>query len=136
MKPTLISIMLFAFVASAFAAPPPESTPRDLPTFDVMTFLEQQGSLLNRTVAVRFHYRSEKIRHLYPNWYEASLWQRTAKTKRGYLFVRVMVAKKDLAAFKTIPSDFQSQTDLTAYGRVEMDPEAHFIYLRIQGGKW
>ena len=136
MKPSLISIMMFAFVASAFSAPQPESTPRDLPTFDVTTFLEQQGTLLNRTVAVRFHYRSEKIRHLLPNWYQASLWQRDAKAKRGYSFVRVMVAKKDLAAFKSIPSDFQSATELTAYGRVERDPEANFIYLRVMGGKW
>ena len=136
MKPSLILFLLLAFVASAFAAPQPESTPRDLPTFDVRTFLEQQGTLLNRTVAVRFHYRREKIRHPHPNWYQASLWQRDAKAKRGYSFVRVMVAKKDLAAFKSIPSDFQSATELTAYGRVERDPEANFIYLRMQGGKW
>ena len=136
MKPILISIIMFAFGASAFSAPPPESIPPNLPTFDVPAFLERQGTLLNRTVAVRFHYRSEKIRHLLPNWYQASLWQRDAKAKSGYSFVRVMVAKKDLAAFKSIPSDFQSATELTAYGRVERDPEANYIYLRMQGGKW
>lgn len=136
MKPILTSIMMFACAASAFSAPRPESTPPNLPTFDVTTFLEQQGTLLNRTVAVRFHYRSEKIRHLFPNWYQAALWQRDAKAKRGYSFVRVMVAKKDLAAFKSIPSDFQSATELTAYGRVEREPEANYIYLRVMGGKW
>jgi hypothetical protein len=136
MKPSLISIMMFAFVASAFSAPPPESTPRNLPTFDVTTFLEQQDTLVNRTVAVRFHYRSEKIRHVLPNWYQAALWQRDAKAKRGYSFVRVMVAKKDLAAFKSIPTDFQTATELTAYGRVERDPEANQIFLRMLGGKW
>jgi hypothetical protein len=136
MKSSLISILLFAFVASAVSDPRSESTPPNLPTFDVPTFLEQQGTLLNRTVAVRFHYRSEKIRHLQPNWYQAALWQRDAKAKSGFSFVRVMVAKKDLAAFKTIPSDFQSATELTAYGRVEREPEANYIYLRMKGGKW
>lgn len=136
MKAILTAILTLAFVASAFSGPRPESTPRNLPTFDVPAFLEQQGTLLNRTVAVRFHYRSEKIRHLLPNWYQAALWQRDAKAKSGFSFVRVMVAKKDLAAFKSIPSDFQSATELTAYGRVERDPEATYIYLRLLGGKW
>jgi hypothetical protein len=131
-------ILTLAFATSIFAAPspPPEGTPRDLPTFDVPAFLEQQGTLLNRTVAVRFHYRSEKIRHLQPNWYQAALWQRDPKAKNGFSFVRVMVAKKDVAAFKSIPSDFQSATELTAYGRVEREPEANYIYLRLRGGKW
>jgi hypothetical protein len=133
---TFILALVFATSTFAAAAPPPESTPRDLPTFDVPTFLQQQGTLLNRTVAIRFHYRSEKLRHLQPNWYQAALWQRDPKAKSGFSFVRVMVAKKDLTAFKTIPSDFQSAVELTAYGRVEREPEAHYIYLRLQGGKW
>ena len=136
MKTILTFIVTLAFTASALAAERPESTPRNLPTFDVPAFLEQQGTLLNRTVAVRFHYRSEKIRHLLPNWYQAALWQRDPKAKSGFSFVRVMVAKKDLAAFKLIPSDFQSAAELTAYGRVEREPEAHYIYLRLLGGKW
>jgi hypothetical protein len=138
MKPILTFILALAFAAGTFAAqsPPPEGTPRDLPTFDVPAFLQQQGTLLHRTVAIRFHYRSEKIRHLLPNWYQAALWQRDPKAKSGFSFVRVMVAKKDLTAFKTIPSDFQSAVELTAYGRVEREPEANYIYLRILGGKW
>ena len=138
MKTILTHILTLAFAASAFAqqAPRPESTPRNLATFDVPAFLAQQGSLLNQTVAIRFHYRSEKVRHLLPNWYQAALWQRDPKAKSGFSFVRVMVAKKDLAAFKSIPSDFQSATELTAYGRVEREPEANYIYLRLLGGKW
>ena len=138
MKTILISIALLACASSGFAqkSPSTESTPANLPTFDVPAFLAQQGTLLGRTVAIRFHYRSEKLRHLKPSWYEASLWQRDPKAKNGFSFVRVMVAKKDLAAFKTIPSVFQSAVELTAYGRVERDPEAHYIYLRLRGGKW
>ena len=138
MKSLLVIIFVVAFAASNFAAasPAPESTPRNLPTFDVPAFLQQQGTLLNQIVAVRFHYRSEKIRHLQPNWYQAALWQRDPKAKSGFSFVRVMVEKKDLAAFKTIRSDFQSAVELTAYGRVEREPEGNYIYLRLKGGKW
>lgn len=138
MKTILTCMLTLAFIASAFTqqSPTPEWTPRNLPTFDVPTFLAQQGSLLNQTVAIRFHYRSEKIRHLQPNWYQAALWQRDPKAKSGFSFVRVMVEKKDLAAFKTIRSDFQSTVELTAYGRVEREPEANYVYLRLKGGKW
>ena len=133
MKTILTTFVSLACAASAWA----ESTDsRKMPTFDVPAFLEQQGTLLYRTVAVRFNFRSEKLRHLQPNWYEASLWQRDPKAKRGFSFVRVMVAKKDLEAFRSIPSNFQSAAELTAYGRVEREPEAHYIYLRLRGGKW
>ena len=138
MKSILPFIFVVAFAARSLAAqaPAPESTPRNLPTFDVPAFLQQQGTLLNQMVAIRFHYRSEKIRHIQPNWYQAALWQRDPKAKSGFSFVRVMVAKKDLAAFKTIRSDFQSAVELTAYGRVEREPEGNYVYLRVKGGKW
>jgi hypothetical protein len=133
MRTIVTTFVSLACVASALGEP--TDSPK-MPTFDVPAFLEQQGTLLNRTVAIRFNYRSEKLRHLQPNWYEASLWQRDPKAKSGFSFVRVMVAKKDLPAFKSIPSDFQSAVQLTAYGRVEREPEAHYIYLRVLGGKW
>jgi len=137
MKTILIAIVTLACIASAFSRQPPESADSGKrPIFDVPTFLEQQGTLLNQTVSIRFNYRSEKIRHLLPNWYEASLWQRDPKVKGGFSSVRVMVARKDLPAFKSIPSDFRSAAELTAYGRVEREPEAHYIYLRLLGGKW
>lgn len=44
-----------------------------------------------------------------------------------------MVAKKDIAAFKSITSDFQSPAEVTVYGRVEKDPENNFVYLRLLG---
>jgi hypothetical protein len=102
----------------------------------VPSFLEKQGTLLSQTVAIRFNYRSEKLRHLQPNWYEASLWQRDPKASSGFSAVRVMVAKKDVPAFKSITTNFQSAAELTAYGRVEREPEANYIYLRVLGGKW
>src|SRR5688572_22034796 len=102
-KPALILTLAFATSTLGAPSPAPEGTPPNLPTFDVPALLDRQRALLSRTVAARFHYRREKIRHRRPNWYQASLWQRDAKAKRGYSFVRVMVARKDLAAFKSIP---------------------------------
>ena len=133
MKTILTTLLSLVCATSVFA----ESRDwRSMPTFDVPAFLDQQGSLLKQTVAVRFNYRSEKLRQLQPNWYEASLWQRDPKARSGFSFVRVMIAKKDLAAFKSIPSDFRSAVELTAYGRVEREPEAHYVYLRLLRGKW
>ena len=43
-----------------------------------------------------------------------------------------MVAKPDLAAFKSIPTD-SSGAEITLYGRVEHDAQAHFTFLRLVG---
>ena len=44
----------------------------------------------------------------------------------------VMVAKPDLAAFKSIPTD-SSGAEITLYGRVEHDVPSHFTFLRLVG---
>jgi hypothetical protein len=84
---------------------------------------------------VKFHYRSEKLRHLQPSWYEAAIWQHDPKAKNGYSALRVMVLKNDVPDFKTIPFDFNSMTDLTVYARVERDPDNNLAYLRLLGRK-
>ena len=43
-----------------------------------------------------------------------------------------MVAKPDLAVFKSIPTD-SSGTEITLYGRVERDVQANFTFLRLVG---
>jgi hypothetical protein len=75
------------------------------------------------------------LRHLQPNWYEASIWQHDPKAKGGYSAQRVMVAKKDVPAFQTIASDFKSMSELTVYGRVEKDPDNNQTHLRLLGRK-
>ena len=136
MRIILTAILTLAFAASAFPQQRLEPTNwRKVQTYDVPALLEQQGSMLHRVVAVRFNYRSEKLRHLNPNWYQASLWQRDPKAKSGFSSVRVMVAERDLPAFKSITSDFRSAADITAYGRVERDPNAYFTYLLLLGRK-
>jgi hypothetical protein len=97
--------------------------------------LEQEASLINRIVAVRFHYRSEKLRHLQPSWYEASIWQHDPKAKKGYSALRVIVAKADVPAFQTITSDFHAMSDVTVYARVEKDPDNNQAQLRLLGRK-
>src|SRR6266403_4058022 len=98
------------------------ATWRNVQTYDVPTLLNQEAALIGKIVSVRFHYRSEKLRHLEPNWYEASIWQHDPKAKSGFSALRVMIARKDVEAFKNITSDFNSMTDLTVYGRIEKDP--------------
>ncbi|HYJ04520.1 MAG TPA: hypothetical protein VEX43_05260 [Chthoniobacterales bacterium] len=136
MKTILIAVLMLAFAASAFAGQRFDAAQwRAVQTYDVPVLVLQQGSLLGKIVGVRFNYRSEKLRGMKPNWYEASLWQRDPKAKKGFSFVRAMVAKKDIPAFQTITSNFQSPAEITVYGRVERDPENNFVYLRLLGRK-
>lgn len=129
-------MLMFACAASVFAGQRFDAAQwRGVQTYDVPVLVQQQGSLLGKIVGVRFNYRSEKLRGMKPNWHEASLWQRDPKAKKGFSFVRAMVAKKDVPAFQTITSDFQSPGEITVYGRVERDPENNFVYLRLLGRK-
>ena len=111
------------------------ATWKSVQTYDVPTLLKQEASLINRIVAVRFHYRSAKLRHLKPSWYEASIWQHDPKAKKGYSALRVWVAKKDVPAFQTITSDFNAMTETTVYARVEKDPDNNLAQLRLLGRK-
>jgi hypothetical protein len=136
MKTILITIFTLICLTSAWAGQRIDAAAwKNVQTYDVATLLNQEASLIGRIVAVRFHYRSEKLRHLQPNWYEASIWQHDPKAKGGYSAQRVMVAKKDVPAFQTIPADFKSMSNLTVYGRVEKDPDNNQTHLRLLGRK-
>ena len=136
MKTILIAVSALICVTNAMAGERIDAAAwKNVQTYDVPTLLKQEASLIGRIVAVRFHYRSEKLRHLQPNWYEASLWQHDPKAKKGYSALRVVVAKKDIPAFQTIPSNFNSMTELTVYGRIEKDPDYNQAYLRVLGRK-
>lgn len=108
---------------------------RGVQTYDVPTLLKQEASLVGKVVAVRFHYRSSKLRHLQPSWYEASIWQHDPKAKGGFSAQRVMVAKADVPAFESITSDLKSMIDVTVYGRIEKDPDNNQTQLRLIGRK-
>jgi hypothetical protein len=136
MKTILITISTLICLTSAWAGQRIDAaTWKNVQTYDVGALLNQEASLIGRIVAVRFHYRSEKLRHLQPNWYEASIWQHDPKAKGGYSAQRVMVAKKDVPAFQTIPADFKSMSNITVYGHVEKDPDNNQTHLRLLGTK-
>lgn len=136
MKTILITIAVFLGAFTAVAGQRFDAAAwRNVQTYDVPTLLKQEASLIGRIVAVRFHYRSPKLRHLQPSWYEASLWQHDPNGKKGYSALRVMVAKKDVPAFETITSDFNSMTEVTVYGRIEKDPDNNQAHLRLIGRK-
>ena len=49
-----------------------------------------------------------------------------------FVNVAVMVAKPDLEAFKSIPTD-TSGTEITLYGRVEYEIRSNYRFLRLVG---
>ena len=108
---------------------------KNIQTYDVPTLLEQESSLLGQIVAVRFQYRSARLRHLRPRWYEASIWHHESKLKKGRTALRVMVDKKDVPAFQTITSDAQSTAEVTLYALVQKDLDYDLVHLRILGRK-
>jgi len=81
-------------------------------------------------VAVLCHSRGKDIHHLKPNWYEGSIWQPEPEKRGKFANVRVMIAKKDLEAFKSIPTAAFGDA-IILQGRVEDDVEAHFSFLRL-----
>ncbi|PZR70994.1 MAG: hypothetical protein DLM73_16770 [Chthoniobacterales bacterium] len=136
MKTILAFILSLLCATSAFSGQQFDAaTWRAVHTYDIAALLKLEASLVGRIVTVHFNYRSEKLRHTEPSWFEASLWQRNPQEKKGFSGLRVMVAKKDLPAFKTITSDFKSLAELTAYGRVEKIPDLNDTCVRLLGRK-
>ena len=101
-------------------------------TYDVATLKKNMDSQIRKVVGVRFTFRGKDIHHMKPNWYESSIWQASPGGK-GFVDLRVMVAKKDLPAFKAITTSASSTETLTAYGEVLRDTDAHFMFVRLLG---
>jgi hypothetical protein len=136
MKKIVITLIAVIGLTSAYAAERFDVAAwKNVQTCDVPTLLKQEASLINRVVAVRFHYRSKEVRHRYSSWYEASIWQHDPKAKGGYSALRVVIAKPDVPAFQSITSDFHSMNDVTVYGRVEKDADTNQTHLHLLGRK-
>lgn len=91
---------------------------------------------VGQVIGIKFNYRHQRIRHLKPNWYQGSLWSNAPVGKKKFLFVQVMVPKAALAAFKALPTDFQSAEEHVAYGQLQQDAEANkFRFIRLFGTK-
>ena len=136
MKKTLYLgvILSFAGALSVFCGQQFDAAAwRGVQTYDVPALQKIESSLVGKVVGVRINYRADRIRHLKPNWYESSIWRYRPGEKDKFTFLRVMVAKKDLPSFKSLPTDFKSPTEIVVYGQVGRDTEANFLFVRLLG---
>ena len=105
---------------------------RAVQTYDLATLSKNLDAHMRELVAVKCNFRGKDLHHMKPNWYASSISQSIAGERGKFAHVSVMVAKPDLNAFKSIPTD-SSGAEITLYGRVERDPQARFTFLRLVG---
>ena len=129
---TVAILVVLGAVAGFGAEPIKVKNWSGVQTYDVAILKKAMDSQIRKVVGVRFTFRGKDIHHMKPNWYESSIWQANPGGK-GVVDLRVMVAKKDLAAFKAITTDASSTETLTAYGEVLRDADAHFMFVRLLG---
>jgi hypothetical protein len=136
MKKLLFSALLITFgcVLSASAGTQIDAkTWSKVQTYDARTLGPSLDGHIRELVAVKFTFRGKDIHHLKPNWYEGSIWQPDPKGRKGFTDARVMVAKKDLEAFKSITTDSSAGAEMTVYGRVLRDFDSHFLFVQLLG---
>jgi hypothetical protein len=108
---------------------------RGVQTYDVPALQKIESSQVGKVVGVRINYRGDRLSHPRPSWYEGSIWRYRPGEKDKFPFLRVMVAKKDLPAFKLLPTDFKSPNEIVVYGEVGRDSQASFLFVRLLGRK-
>src|SRR2546423_6050485 len=105
---------------------------RGVQTYALATLSKNLNVHTRELLAVKCNFRGKDIHHMKPNWYESSIWQPIPGESGKFAHVSVMVAKPDLNAFKSIPTD-SSGAEITLYGRVEHDAKSNFTFLRLVG---
>jgi len=105
---------------------------RAVQIYDLVMLSKNLDAHMRELVAVKCNFRGKDFHHLKPNWYESSIWAPIPGQNGKFAHVSVMIAKPDLAAFKSLPTD-SSGTEITIYGRVEHDAQANFTFLRLVG---
>ena len=110
----------------------PAKTWHNVQTYDVAMLSKSMSGHERQLVAVKCNFRGKDIHHMQPNWYESSIWQPDPANKGKFSDIRVMVAKKDLNAFKSLPTD-SSAAEMTLYGRVDRDLQANYFFIRLIG---
>ena len=88
---------------------------------------------VGQLVELHFQFHSKELRHLKPNWYQASVWQASPEGKRGFVGVPVMIANTDLKAFTAFTTDYRATVDLKIYGQVLYDFWINFVFVRVIG---
>ena len=131
----LTTVLLIGNGAIVFAAQPARYDAkvwRAVRTYDLATLSKELDAHARELVGVKCSMRGKDIHHMKPNWYESSIWQPIPGQSGKFAHVSVMVAKPDLSAFKSIPTD-TSGAEITLYGRVEYDTRSNFRFLRLVG---
>lgn len=105
---------------------------RAVQTYDVAALSKNLEGHVRELMGMKCNFRGKDFRHPKPNWYQSSVWQPIAGQSGKFANVSVMVAKPDLAAFKSLPTD-SSGTEITLYGRVEYDAAARYYFVRLVG---
>jgi hypothetical protein len=108
---------------------------RGVQTYDLADLKKIESSLVGKVVGVRINYRGDRLSRQKPNWSEGSIWRYRPSEKDKFAFLRVIVAKNDLPAFKSIPTDFKSAAEIVVYGEVGRETEANFLFVRLLGRK-
>ena len=138
MKKTLCLAVVLGF-AGAISAFGGQQIKRDtwsgVQTYDLPALQKIEGSRIGQVVGVRFNYRGDRISHQKPTWSEGSIWRYRPGEKDKFPMLRVMVAKKDLPSFKSLPTNFQSPAEIVVYGEVGRDTQANFLFIRLLGRK-
>ena len=106
-----------------------------LQAFDVRTLSKDKtlDAHVGQLVELHFQFRSKDIRHLKPNWYQASVWQVAAEGRRGFVSVPVMVANGDVSSFKAFTTDSRATADVKVYGQVLYDFGINYVFVRVIG---
>ena len=105
---------------------------RAVQIYDLATLSKNLDAHTRELVGVKCSLRGKDIRHTKPNWYQGSIWQSIPGQSGKFANIAVMVAKPDLGAFKSIPTD-TSGTEFTLYGRVEYELATKYRFLRLVG---
>lgn len=106
-----------------------------LQKLDVKT-LSKGGALdahVGQLVELHFQFRSKELRHIKPNWHQASVWQASAEERRGFVSVPVMVANTDLKGFEAFTTDHRATVDLKVFGQVLYDFGINYTFVRVIG---
>jgi len=104
-----------------------------LQRFDVRTLERALDANVGRLVELHFQFRSTELRHLKPNWYQASLWQAAPEGRRGFVSVPVMISAADLNSFMAFTTDHRATADLKIYGQVLYDFGINYTFVRVIG---
>jgi len=139
----VVALLILAGVAGAYAgkvkvfagARFDPKTWAKLQSFDVRTLSKDKAldAHVGQLVEMHFNFRAKDVRHLKPNWYQASVWQTAPEGRRGFVSVPIMIANTDVNAFKAFTTDPRATSDLKVYGQVLYDLSINYVFVRVIG---